>query len=217
MSNRKRKKQIKDTLRRIASVEEQLQNQKLLMPVVRGAIARAQIAGITCFMRIVPADFEGFGIFEAISASQARLVRPASMIERDRWLRDHPLIRLILLQDQGNHWTAYPAHRADQRLGIDGPVPVRLVEDHQRFETIQCRFDGAHFWYVAPEPSHDPGVALYLRQAVDRLVRVEELSRRGLTIEERHAYHEAWTRRLRVNTDVLPTADVTVQATEFRE
>jgi hypothetical protein len=181
-------KQINDALNRLAAAENQFLAREFLAPVLRHSQVHVRIAGVLCRLRVYPADFEGWGIFQPASHAEARLVRPARMAERQRYLELFPLVRLILTVREGDEWLALPAHKADSRFQIEGLVPVRFVEDAQAFELIQTRYDGHQFWYAGSDPRWDPATAAYLRQALDQVVHPEKLSRPGLTSEERAAY-----------------------------
>jgi hypothetical protein len=181
-------KQVNDALNRLAAAEEQFLTREFLAPVLRGSLVHVRIAGVICQLEVQPPAFEGWGIFRPVSHSEARLVRPARLAERQRYLALFPLVRLILAGRHDEEWLALPAHRADTRFQIDGLVPVRFVEDAQLFELIQTRYDGCQFWYAGSDPRWDPATATYLRQALDQMVHPEKLSRTGLTAEERAAY-----------------------------
>jgi hypothetical protein len=102
---------------------------------------------------------------------------------------------IVCLRD-GDDWLAMPAHRGDGRFRIEGPVPVRLIEEPEPFAVILARFDGAQCWYDGPEPRRDPRTAAYLRESLARMVEPEHLSRKGLTAEERAAYAMCYIPRL---------------------
>jgi hypothetical protein len=181
-------KQVDDALNRLASAEERFLASEFLAPVLLGSQVQVRIAGVICRVKVEPSDFEGWGVFRPKSHSEARLVRGARLPEQQRYLDLFPLVRLILCDRQDNDWRALPAHRADSRFQIEGRVPVRFVEDAQLFDLVQSRFDGSQFWYAGPDPRWDPAMAAYLREALDRMVHPEKLSRSGLTAEERSAY-----------------------------
>ena len=183
-----RRQKIKAVLNRLKSLESQFRDQRILAPVVRGGQAKVRIGGVVCQLKISPETFEGWGIFEPTSDLKAKLIREAHLIERDHYLRLFPLVRLILLEPRDDHWLAVSAHQANERLGIQGIVSVRLTENCQAFEVIQARWDGSYFWYVAPEMSVDPRLALYLRHAWRELQLPEEVQCKGLTPEMRAAY-----------------------------
>jgi hypothetical protein len=180
--------QLNDALNRLAAAEDRFLACEFLAPVMRNIQVQVRIAGVVCRLNVQPADFEGWGVFRPTSHSEARLVRPARLAERQRYLELFPLVQLILCRRTDEEWLALPAHKADSRFQIEGLVPVRFVEDAQLFEVIQARFDGGQFWYASSDQRWDPGTAAYLRQALDQLVHPEKLSRPGLTAEERVAY-----------------------------
>jgi hypothetical protein len=181
-------KRLHDALERLAGSEERFLAGEFLAPSFKGGQVQVRLAGVICRLKVQPADFEGFGIFRPTSYTEARLVRPATLAERRRYLELFPLVRLILAARHEEQWLALPAHRADSRFHIAGLVPVRLVDEGQLFEVIESRFDGAHFWYASPEPCWDPARAAYLRQALEQEVAPDQLHRPGLTAGERDAY-----------------------------
>jgi hypothetical protein len=122
-------KQLNDALNRLAAAEDQFLASEFLAPVLRGSQVQVRIAGVICRLNVQPADFEGWGVFRPASHSEARLVRPARLAERHRYLELFPLVRLILCGRKDEEWLALPAHKADSRFQIDGLIPVRFVED----------------------------------------------------------------------------------------
>jgi hypothetical protein len=179
---------LTDALNRLAAAEEQFLANEFLSPVIRGGVVQVRIAGVICTLRIQPANFEGWSVFQPVSNSEAKFVRCATLSERMQYLELFPMVRLILAGRSEEQWLALPAHRADSRIQIDGLIPVRLVEEAQLFEVIETRFDGSQFWYAAPDQRWDPAMASYLRQELGRLTQPEKLQRSGLTSEERAAY-----------------------------
>jgi hypothetical protein len=180
--------EIADALSRLAAAEERFLASEFLAPVVSGGQVQVRIAGVICSLKVQPADFAGWGVFRPASHGEAKLVRPAKLAERQRYLELFPLIRLILLDEFEGRWLAVPAHRGDSRFRIEGAVPVQLTEDARLFEVIEARFDGSQFWYAGLDPRWDPAAARYLRQEMGRLTPPEQLQRPGLTAEERAAY-----------------------------
>ena len=178
--------------------EEHAFAREFLAPMLRGGVVQVRFAGVVCRLKVDPDDFEGWGVFRPSSPTTAELVRPARLAERRQYLDQLPLLRMIVSVRADDQWLATPAQRADKRFRIEGLVPVRLVEEAQLFEVPLTRFDGARCWYDGPDPRRDPGTAAYLRDALARMVEPEQLSRRGLTAEERAAYVENYAPRLRV-------------------
>ena len=189
-------KRIRETLERLAKAEEQAFASEFLAPAIPGGVVQIRIAGVVCRLKIEPDDFEGWGVFRAKSPTTAELVRPARLAERQQYLALLPLLRLVVCLREGDRWLGLPAHRADTRFQIHGLVHVRLIDEVQLFEVIQARFDGSQCWHDGPEPRHDPRAAAYLREALAGMIEPEQLSRPGLTAEERAAYAINYAPRL---------------------
>ncbi len=187
---------MRETLERLAKAEEQAFAGEFLAPAIPGGVVQIRIAGVVCRLKIEPDDFAGWGVFRTKSPTTAELVRPARLGERRQYLELLPLLRLVVCLREENRWLGLPAHRADTRFRIDGLVHVRLIEEAQLFEVIQARFDGSQCWYDGPEPRHDPRAAAYLREALAGMVEPDQLSRPGLTAEERAAYAINYAPRL---------------------
>lgn len=189
-------KRVSKLLDELAAAEQEFLRREFLAPVVRGGEVRVRIAGVVCRLRIEPADFEGWGVFQPVSHRRARLARTASLAQRREYLELLPLVRLILCRREADRWLAIPAHGADTRFRIEGLIPVHLVEEAQLFEVIRGRFDGAHCWFESVEARHDPGNAAYLRGALREMTDPDRLRRPGLSAEERTAYGlNYWPRR----------------------
>lgn len=184
----KSRKSVSDALDRLAAAERDFFARQFLAPVVRGGEVHVRIAGVVCKLRVTPADFQGFGIFQPRSATAATLVRPARLAERQAYLRLFPLVRLVVIRFVDGQCRAIAAHRGDARVRLSGAAEVLLAEDVQPFETVQCRFDGARFWFDAADPRRDPAIATYLRKSLADMVPPDDLARPGLSAEERTAY-----------------------------
>jgi hypothetical protein len=183
-------------LERLAEAEEHGFTAEFLAPMVRGGTVQVRIAGVICRLKVTPAGFEGWGVFRPDSATTARLIRRAQLPERRRYLDLLPRLRMIVCPRDGDGWLAMPAHRGDARFRIDGPVPVRLIEEPEPFAVVATRFDGVQCWYDEPDPRSDPGTAAFLPDALARMAAPEALRRKGLTTEERAAYAMAYIPRL---------------------
>lgn len=146
------------------------------------------MAGVVCTLRILPADFTGWGVFRSTSHTEARLVRAATLTERKRYLDLFPCVRLIIVGEHDGRWHAVPAQRGDSRFAITGAVPVNFVEEPQAFEAIKTRFDGSLFWYAGPDVGWDAASASYLRTEFAKQTPPAQLRRPGLTAAEREAY-----------------------------
>lgn len=179
---------ISDALSRLAAAEDRFLHSEFLAPVPGGGRVQVRVAGVVCTLRILPADFTGWGVFRPTSHSEAHLVRSATLAERKRYLDLFPRVRLVLVGEHDGQWHAVPAQRGDSRLNITGAVPVRFVEESQAFEVIESRFDGSQFWYAGPDAGWDAAMASYLRTEFAKQTPPGQLHRPGLTAAERESY-----------------------------
>jgi hypothetical protein len=183
-----KKPDVQKLLSKLAADEEKFLAQEFLAPVLPGGEVHVQIAGVVCKIGVQPDDFAGWGVFQPVSHTAANLIRPATMLERRRYLELFPLVRLIVCrQTAGRSWCS-TASFGDQRFQIEGLVPVELSEAVQVFDRIHSRYDGSHFWFDALDVRADPSITVYLRTAIAQPVAPDELDRPGLSAEERAAY-----------------------------
>jgi hypothetical protein len=174
-------KNIQTTLARLARVEQRFMLDYFLAPVVRNHSVRVKIAGVMCEMSVDPPDFAGWGIFLPISHKQAMLDRRATLSQRRRYLELFPAVRLIVCHHDSQMTLAIPANRSDTRFQIDGVVDVNLAEEVATFDSVIARFDGRQFWFDQIDPSADPSIAAYLRQAIVAMTGPKLVERRGLS------------------------------------
>ncbi|MCI0379725.1 MAG: hypothetical protein L0215_19135 [Gemmataceae bacterium] len=180
---------LDQALERLAAAEQEFLQSEFLAPALQGGEVNVRIAGVVCRLQVQPADFAGWGVFRPKSHTEAALVRPARLVERQRYLELFPLVRFIFAGKLNDLALALPAHSADSRFRIEGLVPLRLIEDDvQLFEVVHARFDGSQFWYQSGDPQRDPAAAAFLRQALEKMRQPDKLIRPGLTAEERKAY-----------------------------
>lgn len=175
-------------LRSLAAKEDAFLGREFLAPAVTRGSVHVRIGGVICRMSVEPKDFVGCGIFQPYSHTVARLVRRASLTERRKYLELFPAVRLILCRRAANAWLASAGSFGDGRFEVDGLVPVLLCDEVQVFDCIRARYDGRSFWFDEVDVRHDPGASAYLREAVATRIPPMELSRKGITAEERAAY-----------------------------
>lgn len=188
---------IRDVLRKLEDEERRFAGQILVAPVMKTRRIAVRISGIWCRLsiQVLPTEFQGFGVFEALSATQSRFLRPASLAERLDYLASLPSLRLIALA----HGIAWPANSGDTRFHWTGPAPLLLAEPEPvTFETVVARFDGRACWFERLDSARDPSIAAYLREQLfaDIPTSAEALRKKGLTREERDAYAELLSRRI---------------------
>jgi hypothetical protein len=185
---KRQKRDILIAIDRLAKAEETFVGSEFLAPVLRGGGVGVRIGEVRCRLKTSPADFEGWGVFKAVSFDQAKHVRDATMGERRRYRALFPAVRLILVNREEDEWLAIAANSGDARFDVSGLVPPRFVEEAELFETIITRFDGAQFWFEGVDTRADPGAAAYLRESLQKMVDPKLIARSGLTAEQRSAY-----------------------------
>lgn len=184
---------ITDLIDRLAAAEARFRGGEFLAPAVRGGVVFVRVAGLVCRFA-VPKRFRGWGVFRP-EGRRAKLVREASLAERQRYLDLFRRRPMVLVGRDGPDWLGWPAHQADSRFGPPTLVPVRLAEDVQPFDRVEARFDGSTAWFDRPDDRSDPAAAAYLRDALRELTAPELVDRPRLTAEERSAYRLAWNAR----------------------
>ena len=176
---------------KLAGEEDKFFTSQFLSPVVKGQPIRVRIAGITVNLS-VENNFEGWGVFKALSYKVARFIRSPNMAERQTYLNLFPVLRLILCRKQNDQWFGIPANQADTRFCVAGLVPVQLVEESQLFDVIKTRFDGATCWFDSADQGRSSKSAVYLRESLSILLEPDKLALSGLTQEEKDAYLMAY-------------------------
>jgi hypothetical protein len=189
------KKNVRNTLRKLAAAESAFVGSQFLAPVVRGHGVVVKIAAVRCTLAVEPADFHGWGVFRAVTHSTAAIIRKASEKERRDYLRLFPSINLIVCSADTAHVRATPANLADDRFHFPGPVDVQLPERIGLFDTMKARFDGSRFWFDQLDPRADPAAAAYLRRELAQMVDPKDIQRPGLTKGHRLAYAVEYSRR----------------------
>ena len=189
------KKHIFNTIARLAKAEEQFLAARFLAPVVAGGKTQVRIGSVRCQMTVEPHDFSGWGVFRPISHAHAKLDREAKLSERRAYAQLLPNIGLILLEPINKHrWLALPIQQ--DSTDVDELVLVHLVEDAERFDTIQACFDGQRFWFVDLDTRHDPAASAYLREALANMRAAREVHRPGLIAQQRLAYAFVYQRAI---------------------
>jgi hypothetical protein len=183
---------VNELLNRLGRQEQEFLHREFLAPALRGGVVRVRIAGVICAIRTEPGDFEGWGLFQPRSYTEAVLVRAATLAERRRYLELFPAVRLVLCRRAGQIWFGSAASFGDRRIHLEGLAPLYLAEEVQLFDCVRARYDGGRFWFEEVDPRHDPAASAYLRTSLRDRLEPERLERRGLTAEERAAYEVAY-------------------------
>src|SRR5262249_22776852 len=123
------RRSINAALDALAAREARFFASEFLAPVLPGQRIAVRIAGGLCGMRPRPASFQGWAVCRPESPADARVVRPATLAERRRYLEALPRVRLVLCAVDGGRSLGMP----------DGPgsvVPVYLAAEAELFESV---------------------------------------------------------------------------------
>ena len=195
--SKEKKRNILDAIDQLAKAESEFIGSEFLAPVLRGGGVGVKFAGVRCRLAVAPASFEGWGIFQAETHTQAKFLRAPTLVQRRQYLALFPAVRLILTMREQGLWLAIAANSGDSRFTLTAPAPVRFVDDDtELFDTVVTRFDGSQFWFDRVDDRSDPAAASYLRQSLTGLLEPDKVQRPGLSAEQRLAYLFAYKARL---------------------
>ena len=182
---------VRKLIRRLAAEEAALHATRFAAPCVPGARVCVRVSGLLYTFRPVPADFEGWGIFQARAAQTAELVGEATLAQVAKYLQLFKTLRLRLAARlRGRTWRACPVDETDAlpRGMRAEPIMVRLVSGAQQFEQIVARYDGAQVWFEDVDRRADPRIAERLRRLLHQGVEPPYITWKGITPEIRAAY-----------------------------
>jgi hypothetical protein len=186
---------LKQLLKRLSDDERLLLETQFLAPCVRGGRLRARMRGLIYTFAARPRDFEGWGIFLAVSEKEAKLLEKADLPRVTRYLKLlRPIRARLAFQLSGRTWLAYPANESDamQRVAAARPFPLHLVADGVQFESVISRYDGGGFWFEDIDRSADPLIAEMLREELRKETLPARLRFKMLTPEMRTVYELAF-------------------------
>jgi len=183
-----RKSDILRKLAGLADAENAFLRAQFIAAVSGGDKVAVKIAGIRCELSVEPRSFDGFGMFKPVSHTAARLVRPASLAERQAYLALFPAVRLVLCERSGGSALGILASRGDTRFTLDAPASIHHVEQAELFDSVVARYDGVRFWFDQPDPRSPPATGRYLREAILQMRPTKEIDCPGSTAEQREAY-----------------------------
>lgn len=184
----KKKPNVHDLLNKFENQENEFLQKEFLAPALRGGSVGVRIAGATCEIKVQPADFHGWGVFQPQSHTLAKLVREATLSERRDYLKLFPQIRMHVCRRIGTVWFGSAASFGDSRIKLEGITPISFASEIQMFDCIRTRYDGNRFWFEEIDSRADPTMPVYLREAISERIEPEELQKSGLSAEQRAAY-----------------------------
>lgn len=142
---------INDLLDKLARQEKAFLSEEIFAPYVKsGSQIHVRINGVIYKLKTPKQKKDGFGVFRAVDASNASLVRDAELHEISEYLEMLPKLNVILVSKVNERWLAYPlsAHDFRQRLGAEpGLLNVLVADNIEMLDTATVRFDGSSFWF----------------------------------------------------------------------
>lgn len=183
---------IDELLNKLSSEEKEALSQDIFAPYVRGGSQiLIRINGIIYKLKTPRFKKDGFGIFRAVGANHARLIREAEPYEVDEYLQLLKKVELILVYKLGR-WLAYPANQNSfkQRFGVEPKLmSVLAVDNAEMLDTVIARFDGSNFWFESLKFGGDVERKEKLRERLDQQIySITKTVESGLTPEELEAF-----------------------------
>lgn len=181
----------KSLFEKLAAAEKKFFGADFFSPVLKGQPVRIRLEGVIVTLKISPKNYEGWGVFKAVNQQEARLKREPTLQEKRQYLDCFPKFSLVVCR-QGERAFGVPANQGDNRIKIQGQVPISLPEEIRLFDTIDVRWDGQNFWYDRPSTFRSPRTATQLRDLFSEETDIEKIEITGLTSEEKLAYQIAF-------------------------
>ncbi len=111
---------------------------------------------------------QGIGIYRPKSYRTAKFVRKATLVEKDKFIKHLPIIRLVVCDKVGQNWFG---------ASSTGEVPIADAQDSgiQLFDSILCRFDGIRCIYDCIDQNSNLHVAEVLRSHLQKRTKISEI------------------------------------------
>jgi len=142
---------IHDLLDKLAKQEKEFLSEEIFAPYVRGGSQiHIKINGVIYKLKTPKLKKDGFGVFKATDANNAKLVRDAESYEISEYLELLPRLNVVLVSKPNDRWLAYPLNIQSfrQRFGVEPKLLSVLVADNvEVLDTALVRFDGSTFWF----------------------------------------------------------------------
>jgi len=186
---------IEKLLDKLAAEEKDFLNKEIFAPYIKGGSQIIlKINKVIYKLKTPKFKKDGFGVFRATDANNARRVREAERYEIDDYLLLLPKVGFILVAKAGR-WLAYPAHAHSfkQRFGVAPQlVPILVADNIEIMDEIEARFDGANFWFDSLKFGGDIERKEKLRERLEKQnYNITKELKAGLTPEENVAFNYA--------------------------
>lgn len=186
---------IDELLNKLSAQEKEALDQDIFAPFIRGGSQIViRINGVIYKLKTQKFKRDGFGIFRAKDANNARFIRDAREYETDEYLQLLPKIDFILVYKVGR-WLGYPLNTNSfkQRFKVDPKLFTILMADNiEMLDQATARFDGSNFWFESIKFGADIERKEKLRQRIeDQSYTIPKAIESGLTPEERVSFQYA--------------------------
>jgi hypothetical protein len=185
---------IRNLIKKMAAEEAGFAETRFVAPCLSGGQVRARVGGMVQTFTTEPADFTGWGVFQAkreTGRAVAQVVEEADLPLVAEYCKQFPLLRVRLARQlEGLTWLAYPTSEADmaQRFGAVRPIAIHLVTEGGVFEQITARNVGGAYWFEEVDRRADPMPSEQMQEAARNTVELDALQFKGLTPEMRTVY-----------------------------
>ena len=185
-----------DLINKFDAREKDFVGKTLLAPVLRGSTVRVRLGGIVMELKVNDRRFEGYALLKVKDLKNAEIIGQPTLKQTAEYLKLFPRLRMVVIDKFDGVWWGLMFNKSDKRFKLDGPVPIRLVNDDRigPFRTIETRCDGANFYYETDNVQHDFGNCVRLNAFLSKRVAPEEVRHAGLVPAERLAYLMAFLR-----------------------
>lgn len=186
---------INKLLNKLAAQEKRFLDNEIFAPYIKGGSKiLLRVNGVIYKLKTAKFKRDGFGIFKATDANNAKLSREAELYESEEYLHLLPKVNMILVSKM-NRWLAYPAdaNSFKQRFGCEPALTSVLVADNvEIMDTVETRFDGVHFWFDCIKYGGDIERKENLRNRLEQQqYTITKNLQSGLTPEEAEAFKYA--------------------------
>jgi len=183
---------IDKLLNKLAAEEKKFLDKEIFAPYIKGGSQIVlRINKVIYKLKTKKFKKDGFGVFKATDANNAKLTREAERYEIDDYLYLLPKVGFILVAKAGR-WLAYPAsgHSFKQRFGAAPQlIPILVTDNVEIMDTVDARFDGANFWFDSLKFGGDIERKEKLRDRLEKQnYSITQDIKAGLTPEENIAF-----------------------------
>jgi len=141
---------IDNLINKLGNQEKDFLKKEIFAPYISGGSAiRVKLNSVVYKLNTPKLKKDGFGVFKATNANNARLSRDAEFYEIAEYLRLLPKLDVILIY-KANRWLAYPTNKQsfEQRFQVTAkPFNILMGDGVEPLDVVSVRFDGSHFWF----------------------------------------------------------------------